>query len=1156
MSNKNKLLTVLSDAEQEALYGLPDFDDVQRLEYLALTETELAFASSRPGLPAQVYCILQIGYFKAKHAFFRFAWSEVVDDCAFVLSHYFHGEPFEHKPITKHEHYAQRERIAELFGYRSWVAGFLPQLAQQAAQTVRRDVMPGFIAAELIVWLNEHKIIRPGYTTLQALVSEALSAERRRLGGLLAEVLDEPAKTALGQLLVRDDTLSQLAALKQDAKDFGWRQMAREREKRATLEPLHSIAKALLPKLGISQQNLLYYASLANFYTIHDLRYLKADQTHLYLLCYAWVRYRQFSDNLVDAMAYHMKQLEDESSAGAKQSFVAEQARRQQDTPQVGRLLSLYVDDSVTDPTPFGEVRQRAYKIMAKDALQSTAQRMSVKPVSKLSLHWQAVDILAERIRRHLRPLYVALDFASTDPDSPWLAALAWTKGVFAKQQRLSQRPLAECPAATLPKRLRSYLLTFDADGKPTGLHADRYEFWLYRQVRKRFQSGELYLDDSLQHRHFSDELVSMDEKADVLAQMDIPFLRQPVNSQLDALGAELHTQWLAFNRELKQGKLTHLEYNKDTQKLTWRKPKGENPKAREKVFYEQLPFCDVADVFRFVNAQCQFLSVLTPLQPRYAKKVADADSLMAVIIAQAMNHGNQVMARTSDIPYHVLESTYQQYLRHATLHAANDGISNAIAALPIFPHYSFDLDVLYGAVDGQKFGVERPTVKARYSRKYFGRGKGVVAYTLLCNHVPLNGYLIGAHDYEAHHVFDIWYRNTSDIVPTAITGDMHSVNKANFAILHWFGLRFEPRFTDMEGQLQELYCADDPALYEKCLIQPIGQVDRQLIVSEKPNLDQIVATLGLKEMTQGALIRKLCTYTTSNPTRRAVFEFDKLIRSIYTLRYLRDPQLERNVHRSQNRIESYHQLRGAIAQVGGKKELTGRTDIEIEISNQCARLIASAVTNIGTDRDQLSNMAKQARVAIGANDLTVIADRGYFKGEEILACQEAGITAIVPKTGTSGAKADGRFDKADFIYDPATDEYQCPAGQRLIWRFSCIEKGLKLHRYWSSHCPRCAIKEQCTPSDYRRVSRWEHQTVLEDMQIRLDRAPDSMRIRRQTVEHPFGTLKLWMGSAHFLTRTLDRVSTEMRLQVLAYNLKRVMKILGVAALIGAMQAP
>jgi Domain of unknown function (DUF4158) len=212
MTNKSERLTVLSDAEQEALYGLPDFDDAQRLEYLALTQTELALASSRPGLHAQVYCLLQIGYFKAKHAFFRFAWNEVNDDCAFVLSRYFHGESFERKAITKHEHYTQRERVAELFGYRLWTADFLPQLAQQATQTVRRDVTPGFVAAELIVWLNENKIIRPGYTTLQELVSETLSNERRRLGGLLAQVLDDPAKAALAQLLVRDDTLSQLGS--------------------------------------------------------------------------------------------------------------------------------------------------------------------------------------------------------------------------------------------------------------------------------------------------------------------------------------------------------------------------------------------------------------------------------------------------------------------------------------------------------------------------------------------------------------------------------------------------------------------------------------------------------------------------------------------------------------------------------------------------------------------------------------------------------------------------------------------------------------------------------------------------------------------------------------------------------------------------------
>jgi transposase len=217
--------------------------------------------------------------------------------------------------------------------------------------------------------------------------------------------------------------------------------------------------------------------------------------------------------------------------------------------------------------------------------------------------------------------------------------------------------------------------------------------------------------------------------------------------------------------------------------------------------------------------------------------------------------------------------------------------------------------------------------------------------------------------------------------------------------------------------------------------------------------------------------------------------------------------------------------------------------------------IVAHEVTNVGIDRDQLSAMATQARTAMGAQELTAIADRGYFKSEEILACHEAGITAIVPKTVTSGATADGRFGKDDFIYDVQNNEYRCPAGQRLIWRFSTIEKGLKLHRYWSSHCQSCSMKEQCTPSKERRVSRWEHEAVLEAMQTRLDHAPEMMRIRRQTVEHPFGTIKAWMGATHFLTKTLDRVSAEMSLQVLAYNLKRVMKLLGNAALMDAMRA-
>jgi transposase len=217
--------------------------------------------------------------------------------------------------------------------------------------------------------------------------------------------------------------------------------------------------------------------------------------------------------------------------------------------------------------------------------------------------------------------------------------------------------------------------------------------------------------------------------------------------------------------------------------------------------------------------------------------------------------------------------------------------------------------------------------------------------------------------------------------------------------------------------------------------------------------------------------------------------------------------------------------------------------------------IVAHEVTNLGHDRTQLATMAKQARGATGQEHLTVIADRGYFSGEEILECEQAGISALVPKPLTSNSKAEGRFDKRDFVYLPEADEYRCPAGQRAIHRFTSIENGMKLHKYWSSACPRCPIKAQCTPSDYRRITRWEHEHVLDAMQARLERTPEASKLRRQTAEHPFATLKAWMGSTHFLTRRLPRVSTEMSLHVLAYNMKRVMQILGVQPLMRAIVA-
>jgi hypothetical protein len=214
--------------------------------------------------------------------------------------------------------------------------------------------------------------------------------------------------------------------------------------------------------------------------------------------------------------------------------------------------------------------------------------------------------------------------------------------------------------------------------------------------------------------------------------------------------------------------------------------------------------------------------------------------------------------------------------------------------------------------------------------------------------------------------------------------------------------------------------------------------------------------------------------------------------------------------------------------------------------------IVAHEVTNVGHDRTQLASMAKKARAVMQVDQIAAVADRGYFSGEQILECDLAGITALVPKPLTSGNKAQGLFDRRDFEYIEQDDEYQCPAGQRAKKRFSSVEDGQKLHRYWSSSCPKCPLKSKCTSGKYRRITRWEHEAVLEKMQERLEDRPDASRIRRSTVEHTFGTLKAWMGSTHFLTRTLPRVSTEMSLHVLAYNMKRALQVLGAPLLINS----
>jgi TnpA family transposase len=943
MKTSIKRLNILSEEEKNLLYALPNLTENQQTGYFIFNNEEQNIMFSPINVSTQIYCGLQIAFFKAKKTFFNFSWDEVSkEDMNFLIENYFSETIFIPKPVTKNEYYAQTKKIIDLYGYSTWNKKYLPELYLHLSKLARKDNTINFVLTELLNFLHNKKIIIPGYTTLQDIISKVINDEYKRVGTIIKQQIDNNSKKIIESLLIRDDMLSYLAVLKQDAKDFSYKMMSKEREKLLTIKPLYILAKRILPNLDISKQNLLHYADLVNFYTVFDLRRFRSKRLYLYLLCYVWQRYMQLTDNLVAAFGYHLKKFDDKAKESAEIKFSNRVKSQQNQRPIVGQLLNLYIDESISDELSFGEVRKKyAFRLMEKESLKNTAKQMTQKAITEKILKWKTIDKIHHSFKLHLRSIFIELDFASSKSNNSLLVAIEQLKEDFLKKKKINRSYDIEKYVNIIPKKLKKYLLIKDKAGKITGIWANRYEFWIYSKIRKCLDSGDLYLDDSISHRCFEHELISLSEST--LRDIDLLCFQQPIEKQLDDLSEKLKREWAQFDKVVKQNKLQHMKYDIKSNSLSFHKPKITKMDVSENTIYEQLIPVDIIDVLRFVNEECNFLSAFTPVQNRYVKNKINEDSILAVLIAQSMNYGIPKFSKIADINYDHLSDVYGQYFRKAPLQEGNCIISNTMKKLPIFEHYSYDISTLYGSVDGQKLESQTPTIKSRHSKKYFGKGRGIVSIGILVNHNPVTGRTIGPNEHESHFVFDLYYNNPTDIIPTAITGDMHSINKANFAILHWFETDFRPRFTDLKDQLKHLYCCDEISNYKNFRIKPVGQIDRAIITEEWEKIKQIIATLANKELTQSNIVKKLCKYRQTR-TLKAIFEFEKLIRSMYTLKYLRDFQLQKDIHRSQNRIESYHQLRATIAKVTGKKQITGKTDIEIEINNQCGQLVANAI--------------------------------------------------------------------------------------------------------------------------------------------------------------------------------------------------------------------
>lgn len=962
-----KRLQILGDEEINNLYGLPHFTLEEQIEYFALSSREDAAIKQLHSIKSRIYGILQLGYFKARHLFFIFNFQSVARDIRHIQERYFPKFELVEFELTKVTRLKQQRIILELTNYRTCHDIERQTLIVKAQQAARVCGKPVFVFREIIHYLEEQRIVAPGYSFLQDVVGQAIVYEQNRLSTILRNHLTSVNINALNRLLADTSGLYEITQLKREPRDFSFSEIKREISRGNSIQVLYRLAQKLLPALDISSESIKYYASLVTYYTVFRLNRLAQDKVRIYLLCFIYHRYQRVNDNLINSLIYNVRQYIEECKSAAKERVYEHQIEINQNLQKAGQVLKLFTDDSIAETASFQEVRTKAFEILERPKLILVAEQIATKALfDETAFQWEHIDTLAARFKRNLRPILLSVEFASTSGQTSLMKALHFLKAAYHKERPLTQYQTDMFPTQFIQDSAKGYLYVQEEDGRR--LLPDRYEFLVYRQLRNGLESGDIFCHDSVRFRSFEDDLISKQQwkrKTALIAQAGLTTLNQPIQDHLAALEQKLENRICEVNQRISSGENEHLKVNKRSSQGRWIL---HTPGIRESTnhpIFSTLKQVEINAVLHFVNQRCQFLNVFEHLLDRYVKTVSEDREIIACLIAWGTNMGLGRMGETSDIGYHKLSSTSDNYLRPETLRAANDLVSNAIADLPIFKHYDIG-EVTHSSSDGQKFESQIKTINARHSPKYFGLKKGIVSYTLVANHVPINAKVIGANEHESHYVFDILFNNTTEVQPEIHSTDTHGANEVNFAILHLFGYQFAPRYRDIYDTVRlSLYGFRHPSHYKKILLKPVRMLKPNLIVDEWDNIQRIMVSLALKTTTQSIIVGKLSAYARRNKTRQALWEYDNIIKSLYLLEYVGSVTLRQNVNLVLNRGESYHQLRRAVSYANYGK-LRFKTEYEQQIWGDCARLLtnciiyynASILSGLLTYRDNSDDVA------------------------------------------------------------------------------------------------------------------------------------------------------------------------------------------------------
>ncbi|MDV3450590.1 Tn3 family transposase [Bacillus safensis] len=956
-TNQNRL-KILREEEIKIIYDRPIFTYEDRCQYFFLSQPEKELLDTLRSVKSRVYFILQLGYFKAKHLFFTFDLYEVEEDLQYILQVYFNvSEISDLNSIGRFTRLKQQQLILELFNYRTCDAEERRKMEEKAQKTATFCSKPIYIFREIMNYLSKHRIVVPSYSFMQDMIGKVITHEQNRLIALMQNHLNPSDIEALKRLLEDSSGLYEITRLKHEPKDFSATEIKHEINRGKRIQDLYQVTQKLLPEIGISNESIKYYASLVDYYSVFRLKQLNEWISYVYLLCFVYHRYQRMYDNLINTFTYRVRRYTDEAKSVGKERMYESHLESSQDMKKAGEVLQIFTDDHIPTDTPFQEIQNRAFAILERPKLATIADQIVTNTkLDEVAFRWEHIDQLALQFKRSLRSIFLLVDFAAPSPHDPLIEAVHFMKRAFKKNKPLGQYPYDAFPQQFIPDGMKRYIYPQDSSGQRV-LRADRYEFFVYQLLRNGLEAGDIFCRDSIRFRSFEDDLIGdleWQQKEKLLTDVGLSLFNQPIQAHLAKLEKELEARITEVNQRIESGENKHIQIKKRGSHSRWTLPYTRDSESTNHPFFGSLKSVEIISVLQYINEHCQFFEAFEHVLGRYAKQTREDRILVACLIAWGTNMGLGRMGEISDIDYSTLASTSDNFIRLETLKEASDRISNATAKLPIFQHYNIE-EAIHSSSDGRKVETRISTINSRYSPKYFGLKKGIVSYTMVANHIPVNARIIGANEHESHYVFDILYNNTTDIQPDVHSTDTHGTNEVNFAILHFFGYQFAPRYKDIHEKVSSsLYGFKHPSQYGDVLIKPVRKINTKLIMEEWENIQRIMLSLALKTTTQSVIVRKLSSYTRKNKTKRALWEYDNIIKSLYFLLYIDSLTVRRNVQRALNRGESYHQLCKAISYANFGK-LRFKTEQDQQIWGECSRLIANCI--IYYNASILSNM-------------------------------------------------------------------------------------------------------------------------------------------------------------------------------------------------------